>query len=1166
MDGVSHPGARDTGVPPGGQERSKCGADGCGEDEAGAACVRPGLRIQQRDPRGRGHGGADAGAAQGLRLDERGAQLVGGARAHAEAQHAGAGFVGGAGGNNGRERDGADRTRRGRSVCEGRPDRGAGAVQRAGDGGRQRGRARTLGLALDGVRREAAWVPGAGAGAAPELVFALSVAEADAGAGAATAIANGVRLNGAAIRGDGGADAVLAFGEAPGVVAVEVAAEPSGDGAWSAGEALEVTLVFAEPVEVGTAEGRPSVGLQLAGAGARRAAYARGTGTDRLVFAYPLVAADGPVSSVLVEADGLALGGATIVSTGGLDAVLAHNGAGSVAAPRSTGPALNVADAGAAEGATLAFRVTLSEPAPQRVTVAWATADGRARAGEDYAGASGTLTFKARETEMTVEVAVTDDGLGEGAETLHLVLGDSRGARIARGEAVGTIAASAGPAALTGSFESVPPEHDGTSAFTVVLAFSEAPQGMSYRTVRDSLFAVTGAVLAKARRVAPPSNRRFELTLAPSGNGAVTLVRVALPACGEPGAVCTADGRALSTLPTLSVPGPAALSVADAEVREGPGATLAFEVTLDRERHAPVTVEWATRDDTAQAGEDYAGGAGTLTFAAGDTQKTVEVQVYDDAHDEGAETMALVLSGAQGARIADGEAVGTIRNTGAIPKAWIARFGRTVAEQVLDAVEGRMRGGAQPGAEVSLAGVRIGLGAVFGAAPDGGAETREAARREAQALRERTVTARELLTGSSFTLAAPTADKGLVALWGRAAVSRFDGREGALSLDGEVVSGMLGAEWTAGPGSGSDAGGRWTAGLIVSHSTGEGGYSNAPASGEGFSGGGRVEASLTGVFPWGRVALDDRLEAWGAAGYGAGTLTVTPSTRGGDGGAALRADLDLAMAAAGLRGTMLDGSSDGLTLTGKTDAMVVQTASGRGRGSDGRNLEPARATVTRLRLGLEGSRPVGLGDGAVLTPRFEAGVRHEGGDAETGFGLDLGGGLALSDPKRGLEAELRGRGLLSHESKGFRERGFSGSLAWRQKPDSDRGAALTLTQTVGGSSSGGADALLSRTTLDGLATNDDGGGDDDLKARRLELKLGYGFAAFGDRFTWTPEAGMGLSDTGRDFSLGWRLVRGGSGATDGGSFELSFEARRRESVNDNADPKHEVGLRLGARF
>ena len=1057
------------------------------------------------------------------------------------------------------------------------------------------GGAPTLGMALGGIRREAAYVPGQDGDAATELVFALAVSGEDAGAGAAKAIANGIRLNGATIRDEGGADAVLDYGAAPGVVAVEVGAEPSGDGAWTAGEAVEVTLAFAEPVEVGTEGGTPSVGLTLPGAGARRAVYASGSGTDRLSFAYTLTGADGPVSAALVDPDGLAPGGGTIVSTGGLDAVLTHGGAGRPAGPRAPGPVLSVADAEGAEGGTLAFRVTLAPAASGPVTVAYATADGPsangAAAGEDYTAASGTLAFKPGETEKTVAVAVAGDVLGEGAETLTLALSDATGASIGDGEATGTIGASAGPAALTASFLGVPPEHDGQDPFTVELRFSEEPQRLSYRTVRDSLFAVSGGTLAKARRFEPPANLRYELTLAPSGDGAVTLARAALPACGVPGAVCTGDGRSLSGALALSVPGPAALSVADAQVKEGPDATLAFAVTLDRVRHAAVTVDYATRDGTAVAGADYTNTSGTLTFVAGETRKTVDVQVLADSHDEGSETMTLALSNATGARIADGEATGTIDNSGSIPQAWIARFGRTVAEQVIEAVEGRMRAAPAPGAEVAFAGERIGGQSEPGIGADGDAAREEEARRDALRLADwlkdetdpeearrrgsRAVTPRDLLTGSSFALTAETAGKDLVSLWGRGAVTRFDGREGDLTLDGRVVTGMLGADWTRG---------RWTAGLIVSHSVGEGGYSDGSgtgsASGTGpgsASGtGGKVEATLTGLFPWARHALSDRLEAWGAAGYGAGELTVTPKKPGTDeDGAAIRADLDLRMAAAGLRGVLLDpGSGSGFQLTGKTDAMVVQTSSGRGKGADGGNMEPARATVTRLRLGLEASRPFalgpgsgsGAGGGAVLTPSLEIGVRHDGGDAETGFGLDLGGGLALSDPKRGLQAELRGRGLLAHESKGFRDLGFSGALAWEGKPGSDRGAKLRLTQTLGGSSSGGADALLSRTTLEGLAANDNGeGGNDELKSRRLELKFGYGLSAFGDRFTWTPEAGVGLSDTGRDYSLGWRLVRGGFGG-DGGSFELSFEARRRESANDDTPPEHKVGLRLSARW
>ena len=66
-------------------------------------------------------------------------------------------------------------------------------------------------------------------------------------------------------------------------------------------------------------------------------------------------------------------------------------------------------------------------------------------------------------------------------------------------------------------------------------------------------------------------------------------------------------------------------------------------------------------------------------------------------------------------------------------------------------------------------------------------------------------------------------------------------------------------------------------------------------------------------------------------------------------------------------------------------------------------------------------------------------MRHDGGDAETSFGLDVGGGVSRSHPGSGLSAEVSGRGLLSHESRGFRDRGLSGSLAWNPRPDGDRG-------------------------------------------------------------------------------------------------------------------------------
>ena len=112
--------------------------------------------------------------------------------------------------------------------------------------------------------------------------------------------------------------------------------------------------------------------------------------------------------------------------------------------------------------------------------------------------------------------------------------------------------------------------------------------------------------------------------------------------------MCTQDGRKLARALSVTIEGPAAFSVSDAQVDEGSEAVLAFEVSLSRRLRAEARVDVATRDGTATAGADYEAVTRTLVFARGETVKTVEVVVLDDAHDEGEETMTLALSNADG--------------------------------------------------------------------------------------------------------------------------------------------------------------------------------------------------------------------------------------------------------------------------------------------------------------------------------------------------------------------------------------------------------------------------------------------------------------------------------------------------------------------------------------
>ena len=109
---------------------------------------------------------------------------------------------------------------------------------------------------------------------------------------------------------------------------------------------------------------------------------------------------------------------------------------------------------------------------------------------------------------------------------------------------------------LTAEFRDTPTSHSGTRSFTFELRFSEH-FGLSYVTLRDSAFTVTGGDVVKARRLDRPRNIRWEITVQPDGNGDVTITLPATTDCEATGAICTGDGRMLvgPTEQTVSGPG-----------------------------------------------------------------------------------------------------------------------------------------------------------------------------------------------------------------------------------------------------------------------------------------------------------------------------------------------------------------------------------------------------------------------------------------------------------------------------------------------------------------------------------------------------------------------------------------------------------------------------------
>jgi len=106
------------------------------------------------------------------------------------------------------------------------------------------------------------------------------------------------------------------------------------------------------------------------------------------------------------------------------------------------------------------------------------------------------------------------------------------------------------------------------------------------------------------------------------------------------------------------------ISVNDVTKAEGKSGTTSFTftVTLSSVYDAAVTVNFATADGTANAGNDYTSASGTLTFAPGETTKTITILVKGDNKKEANETFFVNLSGASNALIADGQGLGTILN------------------------------------------------------------------------------------------------------------------------------------------------------------------------------------------------------------------------------------------------------------------------------------------------------------------------------------------------------------------------------------------------------------------------------------------------------------------------------------------------------------------------
>ena len=713
-------------------------------------------------------------------------------------------------------------------------------------------------------------------------------------------------------------------------------------------------------------------------------------------------------------------------------------------------------------------------------------------------------------------------------------------------------------------------DKEGTATVTITKGETEAD--FSVPTVNDSVNEPDGSVT---------------VTVVEDGEKGQYYSQASSP--GDSASIKITDNDAVATGPEFSV--------ADETANENVG-LMYFTVRLNRSLSQKVQVTFNVRESSpvsARMGQDYfwwwEDGL-ALTFYPGQTQKKMWVYVYNDNHDEDPETFEVVLSNPTGGTaIGDGVAVGTIVNSDPMPAAWLSRFGRTAAQQALDGIAARIESSRTSGIEGSIAGQAL----VFdpkskSLVTSGDGQSGTAQNSTANSLTETSslasfdadhafgdkkdasgntdtfgyqsysMTEREALLASSFTA---TEDKdtsgGSLAFWGQASQSNFDGTEGTFSLDGEATTLMSGTDY---------ARGEWLLGIALMQSKGKGGYRDTDTvkqadlpqckeesdttlsdkakevlcNGAILKGSGDVEATLTAAVPYASFDATERLKVWGALGLGTGDVTLKPNT-----GGKLSSDISWTMAAGGMRGDVISQGS-GFSLAIKSDVLWARTTSDKTN-----QLAASDSKVTRLRFGLEGAWTMALDGNGTVTPKLEAGMRHDGGDAESGFGVELGGSVVWTDPTLGMSLDVSGRTLVTHDDDDLKDSGFAASLIWDPKPQSARGASFTVNLDRGAQAKGGMDALFTPQTIDRRSGTTATSG-------RWRAQAAYGVAAPGGRYVSSPYMGLGLGAGTREYTLGWKIT------PEPNAPDVSFGLRTTRTESDSASAHHDVRFEAIARW
>lgn len=315
------------------------------------------------------------------------------------------------------------------------------------------------------------------------------------------------------------------------------------------------------------------------------------------------------------------------------------------------GPYLFLSDATVTEGnagtTNATFTLSLAVAPHGDLTFHFATADGSATAGSDYQTTSGTLTIPAGQTTGTISVPVNGDSLPELNESFFVNLSSAATPDLIIGHGTGTIADDEPHIAITPSMS----RSEGNTgqaplAFAVTLSVpSDVPVTVNWATADMTATAGGDYQAASSMVTFAPGETSKTVSVLVNGDRVPEPNETFVVNLNSPTNAVVVTGQGVGTI----VDDEPRISIGDVTRYEGKRhqtTQFTFTVTLSAAYDQAVTMSFGTADGTATTSDgDYVARSGTLTFAPGETSKTITIVIQGDSKREPNETFYLDLFG-----------------------------------------------------------------------------------------------------------------------------------------------------------------------------------------------------------------------------------------------------------------------------------------------------------------------------------------------------------------------------------------------------------------------------------------------------------------------------------------------------------------------------------------